>query len=36
LLDSLEAEDVVEGAEADEKLSLSAYTGEGLEWRPCS
>jgi DNA helicase-2/ATP-dependent DNA helicase PcrA len=34
LLDSLEAEDVVEGAEPDEKLTLSSvHQAKGLEWR---
>ena len=34
LLDSLEAEDVVEGGEPDEKLSLSSvHQAKGLEWR---
>ncbi|HUJ25202.1 MAG TPA: ATP-dependent helicase [Myxococcales bacterium] len=34
LLDSLEAEDVVEGAEPDEKLTLSTvHQAKGLEWR---
>src|SRR3989441_9113393 len=34
LLDSLEAEDVVEGAEPDEKITLSSvHQAEGLEWR---
>src|SRR6266404_1038318 len=34
LLDSLEAEDVVEGAEPDEKITLSSvHQAKGLEWR---
>jgi DNA helicase-2/ATP-dependent DNA helicase PcrA len=34
LLDSLEAEDVIEGAEPDEKLTLSSvHQAKGLEWR---
>jgi DNA helicase-2/ATP-dependent DNA helicase PcrA len=34
LLDSLEAEDVIEGADADEKLTLSSvHQAKGLEWR---
>jgi DNA helicase-2/ATP-dependent DNA helicase PcrA len=34
LLDSLEAEDVVEGGEPDEKLTLSSvHQAKGLEWR---
>ena len=34
LLDSLEAEDVIEGAEPDEKLTLSTvHQAKGLEWR---
>ena len=34
LLDSLEAEDVVEGGDPDEKLSLSSvHQAKGLEWR---
>ncbi|HEX4382455.1 MAG TPA: ATP-dependent helicase [Myxococcales bacterium] len=34
LLDSLDAEDVVEGAEPDEKLTLSSvHQAKGLEWR---
>ncbi len=34
LLDSLAAEDVVEGSEADEKLTLSSvHQAKGLEWR---
>src|SRR6266481_3169800 len=34
LLDSLEAEDVIEGADPDEKLTLSSvHQAKGLEWR---
>jgi DNA helicase-2/ATP-dependent DNA helicase PcrA len=34
LLDTLEAEDVIEGADPDEKLSLSSvHQAKGLEWR---
>jgi DNA helicase-2/ATP-dependent DNA helicase PcrA len=34
LLDSLEAEDVIEGADSDEKLTLSSvHQAKGLEWR---